>query len=133
MDVQACPGFAFFVRSTAFERIGTFDEDLNPYGWEDVEYSLRARAAGYRIVYAPDAVVYHLGGRSGRGPVYDYERHKARNMLRMLRRHATPFQFACFTMLLPVRASYRVARELAAGNWRVVGSWISGLLRSGRG
>jgi GT2 family glycosyltransferase len=130
LDVEACPGFAFFVRADVFERIGGFDERLNPYGWEDVEFSLRARAAGYRIVYAPDAVVYHLGGRIGRGPVAAYERHKARNMLRMLRRHATTLQLLCFALLLPPRAILRVGRELASGNWRVVGAWIVGLVRS---
>ena len=124
-DIQACPGFAFFVRTAVFERIGGFDENLNPYGWEDVEFSLRARAAGYRLVYTPDAVVYHLGGRAGRGPIDRYERHKVRNMLRVLRRHATWPQLACFALLLPARAAYRVGRELAGGNWRVVLAWAS--------
>ena len=130
LDIEACPGFAFFVRTDMFGRIGGFDERLNPYGWEDVELSLRARRAGYRIVYAPDAVVYHLGGRIGRGPVAAYERYKARNMLRLLRRHATMVQLLCFVLLLPPRAVLRIGRELASGNWRVVRAWIMGLVRS---
>jgi hypothetical protein len=52
-------------------------------------------------------------------------------MLRMLRRHATIVQLACFALLLPPRAAYRVARELAGGNWRVVGAWVAGIMRSG--
>ena len=131
-DIQACPGFAFFVRTDVFKEIGTFDEALNPYGWEDVEFSLRVRATGHRLVYTPEAVVYHLGGRAGRGPIRSYERHKVRNMLRVLRRHATVPQLFCFGLLLPMRATYRIGRELAGGNWRVVAAWMSGLTKSGR-
>ncbi|HEX2525484.1 MAG TPA: glycosyltransferase family 2 protein [Geminicoccus sp.] len=128
-NTEACPGSAFFVRAGLFGLIGGFDEGLNPYGWEDVEFSLRARAAAWRIVYAPEAVVYHLGGRAGRGPVDTYEQHKARNLLRILRRHATVFQLMCVALLLPPRAAHRVGKELAGGNWRVVGAWIMGVMR----
>jgi GT2 family glycosyltransferase len=131
-DVDACPGFAFFARSRLFERLGPFDENLNPYGWEDVEFSLRARAAGHRLVYAPGAVVWHLGGRIGRGPIMDYERHKVRNMLRLLQRHATVPQLLCFAGLLPARVAYKVGRELAGGNWAVVGAWLAAMVGSGR-
>ena len=79
-DVQACPGFAFLVRQVVFRDVGFFDETFNPYGWEDADLSLRAARAGIRIVYAPKAVVYHAGGRVGRGIVDLYEKHKARNM-----------------------------------------------------
>jgi GT2 family glycosyltransferase len=130
-EIQACPGFAFFVRREVMERVGGFDEALNPYGWEDVELSLRAARAGFRSVYAPRAVVHHLGGRAGRGPVGSYERYKLRNMLRLVRRHATPAQLAGFAALLPFRAVYRVSRELARGNGAVVAAWVGGMLRSG--
>lgn len=129
-DVQACPGFAFFVRLTLFERLGAFDENLNPYGWEDVEFSLRAKAAGYRLVYAPQALVCHLGGRIGRGPVCAYEHYKARNMLRLLRRHATLPQLACLAVTLPARMVFKIGQELAKGNGSVVRAWLAAIFRS---
>ena len=123
-DVQACPGFAFLVRKEVFRRIGLFDEAFNPYGWEDVDFSLRAAEAGFRIVYAPGAVVYHAGGREGRGVVDLYERHKARNMLYFVRKHTTMLQWCCFLAILPFRAVLRVVKEVAGGNARAVRAWI---------
>lgn len=131
-DVEACPGFAFFVRRAVIDQVGRFDEGFNPYGWEDVELSLRAGGAGWRLVYAPRAVVHHLGGRAGRGPVGSYERHKVAKMLRLLRLHATPPQLLCFAVLLPFRAALRIGRELAGGNGGVVAAWLGGLLAGGR-
>src|SRR5262249_268139 len=44
------------------ERVGLFDEGL--LRCEDVDLSYRIGAAGYRLAFAPDAVVYHRNERS---------------------------------------------------------------------
>jgi hypothetical protein len=126
-DIQACPGFAFLVRRQVFDSIGCFDEHFNPYGWEDADFSLRAGNAGYRLVYAPRAIVYHLGGRIGRGPVAKYEFHKARSMFYFVRRHTTRFEWVCFLLILPFRAMARIGGELLRGRFAVVRMWISSL------
>jgi GT2 family glycosyltransferase len=126
-DVQAGPGFAFLVRSAVFRTIGLFDETFNPYGWEDVDISLRAGKAGFRIVYAPKAVVYHAGGRVGRGVIRHYERNKARNMLYFVRRHTTIPQWTCFLCAFPFLAFGRVAKEVLSGNGRVVLEWVKSM------
>ncbi len=127
-DVQACPGYAMFVSAPTVERIGGFDDGFNPYGWEDVDFSLRARRSGFRIVYAPAAVVFHAGGRAGRGPVSAYETQKARQLIRLVRRNSSPVQWCCFLLLFPLRALWRATREIAAGNPQVVCAWLRGLL-----
>lgn len=126
-DVQACPGFAFLVRNAVFRQIGLFDEAFNPYGWEDVDFSLRASKAGFRIVFAPEAVVYHAGGRKGRGVVELYERHKARNMFYFVRRHTTTLQWFCFLGILPFRAFVRIVKEVTGGGGSAVSAWIASL------
>lgn len=123
-NIQGCPGFAFLVKRTVFQHIGLFDEAFNPYGWEDVDFSLRAKRAGFRIVYAPKAIVYHAGGRAGRGVVKLYERHKARNMFYFVRRHTTALQWLCFLCVLPVRAFWRVIKEIVTGNGSAVLAWF---------
>lgn len=128
--IQAVPGFAFLVRRDVFDVVDGFDEQFNPYGWEDADFSLRAGRAGVRIVYAPDAVVYHRGGRAGRGAVEHYEHHKARSMLYFVRRHTNRFQWCCFLALLPFRAAARVLKELRAGRSDLVRAWLRGT-RSG--
>lgn len=126
-DVQAGPGFAFLVRSSVFRKIGLFDETFNPYGWEDVDFSLRAGRAGFRIVYAPKAVVYHAGGRVGRGIIRHYERNKARNMLYFVRRHTSIPQWVCFLCIFPILVISRVMKEILSGNGRVVLEWFKSL------
>ncbi|SRR5579875_270998 len=62
----ACGGAALYRRSM-LDDIGLFDEDYFAY-LEDVDLGLRAQSAGYRCLYVPSAVIYHLGcGTTGSG------------------------------------------------------------------
>lgn len=61
----ACAAAALYRRSL-FEEIGTFDEDFFAY-CEDGDLSFRAQLAGYRCLYVPGAVVYHMGSASTGG------------------------------------------------------------------
>ena len=60
----ACAGAAIY-RKKMLESLGCFDENHFAY-LEDIDLGYRARIHGYRNVYAPKAVVYHVGsGFSG--------------------------------------------------------------------
>jgi GT2 family glycosyltransferase len=62
----ACGGAALYRRSMLLD-IGLFDEDYFAY-LEDVDLGLRAQNAGYKCIYVPTAVIYHLGcGTTGSG------------------------------------------------------------------
>ncbi len=65
-DVGRADGAAMAISRTALERAGDLDESLFAYV-EDVEYSLRVRAAGLAVVFVPDAVVRHKGSASTGG------------------------------------------------------------------
>lgn len=52
------------IRRGVFERIGLLDEGMFMY-FEDMEFSSRARRAGFRVIYRPEAKVVHLRGGSG--------------------------------------------------------------------
>lgn len=58
----ACAGAAFY-RKALFQEIGLFDESYEMY-LEDVEISLRAQWMGFRCLYLPDAIVYHVEAAS---------------------------------------------------------------------
>ncbi len=62
-DVPAASGSSVFLRRTALARTGLLPEHFHAY-FEDVDLSLRLTAAGYRIAYVPDSVVWHRGGCS---------------------------------------------------------------------
>jgi GT2 family glycosyltransferase len=60
-------GCAAMYRKSMLDRIGGFDEDFFAYG-DDAELGLRARIAGWKCVYTPDAVVrHHRGSTLGKG------------------------------------------------------------------
>lgn len=56
-------GCAAMYRRSLFDEIGGFDDDLFAYG-DDAELGLRARIAGWKCLYVPNAVVRHHRGRT---------------------------------------------------------------------
>lgn len=64
-DIFASCGGAAIYRKKMLESLGYFDEEHFAY-LEDIDLGYRARIQGFRNVYAPEAVVYHVGsGFSG--------------------------------------------------------------------
>ena len=53
-------GAACLLRRELFDRLGGYDERYFAF-YEDVDLNVRARIAGWRFGYAPDAVVWHVG------------------------------------------------------------------------
>ncbi len=58
IDVDYVTGAALVLRRTALETIGFFDEGFFMY-FEEVDFCDRARTAGYRVVYVPQATAIH--------------------------------------------------------------------------
>lgn len=56
-------GFGAF-RIALFNQLGGYDERYLPGIFEDVDLCLRAKKAGYKLVYVPASVVYHVGQAS---------------------------------------------------------------------
>ncbi len=91
-------GAAFFVKTEVFSNIGLFDERFFLY-YEDSEFCFRAKKKSFKIMYIPQALVYHANAKSaGLGsPLQDY--FQTRN--RML--------FA--SVYLPFRTRFALFRE----------------------
>ncbi|MCB0254177.1 MAG: glycosyltransferase family 2 protein [Anaerolineae bacterium] len=85
-EVDVASGAAMLVKREVFERVGMMDEAFFLY-FEEVDWSLTVRQAGYRILAVPTSVVWHrvsatLGTTS---PAIDY--YMLRNHLRLIGRH----------------------------------------------
>lgn len=65
-DTGWLSGACILVRRSVFGTLGGFDEDFFMY-FEDVDLGYRIGCAGYRNVYAPSAVIHHVGGTSTSG------------------------------------------------------------------
>jgi GT2 family glycosyltransferase/glycosyltransferase involved in cell wall biosynthesis len=55
----AVTGACMYVKRSVIERIGLLDDGY-PMAYEDVDYCLRAWRAGFRVLYSPEAELYHL-------------------------------------------------------------------------
>jgi GT2 family glycosyltransferase len=59
-------GGASLYKTALFRKIGLFDEDFFAY-YEEDDINFRAQLAGYLVITAPKAIVYHaVGGTSGK-------------------------------------------------------------------
>jgi GT2 family glycosyltransferase len=62
-EVFGVCGAACLLRRELFDDLGGYDERFFAF-YEDVDLNVRARIAGWRFAYLPDAVVWHLGNAS---------------------------------------------------------------------
>jgi GT2 family glycosyltransferase len=63
IDIFWATGACMFVRAKSFHEAGGFDADFWAH-MEEIDLCWRLKNQGYRIVYTPESVVYHLGGGS---------------------------------------------------------------------
>lgn len=57
-QASAVTGAVLLTKRSAFDKVGGMDEDL-PNDYNDVDYCLRIREAGYAVVAQPEAIVRH--------------------------------------------------------------------------
>jgi GT2 family glycosyltransferase len=60
-EVFWATGACMFVRAEMFHRFGGFDNDFFAH-MEEIDLCWRLKNAGYRIMFCPGSVVYHVGG-----------------------------------------------------------------------
>ena len=84
---RACGG-AMLIPRAALEEVGPLDETLFAYA-EDVDWSLRARRAGLRILVVPASIVHHrVSGSTGGAASPDSLYYALRNGLTVAERNA---------------------------------------------
>jgi hypothetical protein len=64
IEVERLVGFCLLIRDVAFRDVGLFDESFGFGNFEDDDYCLRVRKAGYRLCIAEDCFVFHYGNRT---------------------------------------------------------------------
>lgn len=127
-------GCALLFPRRALERVGLFDEEYFAYH-EEVDWCARARAEGLRILWEPEAVVLHRGEASSGGGTFVSRKQylAARNMVRFVKRHATPMQKAKFSFFVVVTTPFSFVRRFLVGEHPGVIAKVRGMLDAIRG
>ena len=119
----AC-GAACLLRRELFTDLGGYDESYFAF-YEDVDLNVRARIAGWRFAYVPEAVVWHVGNASWSAgftrPGADNARLVARNRL------ATQVKFMPFTAI-PRIAVVELGALVSAASQRRLRATLAGKL-----
>ncbi len=134
-DVGFVTGCALCVKRAAVEAVGLLDDDLFIYN-EDGDYSLRLRAAGWRIRYTPEAVLWHREGWDSRRASGQKRRLHlcTRNILRVHRKHRKWYHMITFAPFFLWRwaglsGGYAVVRRdwaTASGIWSGIRAYFRG-------
>ena len=75
-EVSAVTGACLLTRADLYRELGGFDEAEFGVAYNDVDYCLRVRAAGRRVLYTPQARLMHWGSAT-RGVTFDEAEHVA--------------------------------------------------------
>jgi GT2 family glycosyltransferase len=130
----ACGG-AMLVRVDLFRQLGGFDPVFDPFGPEDLDFSLRLYKAGYYALYVPQALAFHEVSHSFEGGGYTerYARNKAQHWILFMGRHASLVERIGFVCLGgPYRLVRLLIREGAQGNLAALRGIVRGFLDSRR-
>ena len=128
-------GCTMLISREVLRRLGTLATCFSPCYSEDVDYSLRARAAGFELFVAPRAVAYHrVGltlGRPGRQrPEVIYVANRNRAFV-VRRNYAGLKRLAGLSYLAvtkPLRAAAEVLRGRPRAGWAIIAGTMDGLL-----
>ena len=75
-EVSAVTGACLMTRVEVYRKLGGFDERDFGVSYNDVDYCLRVRGAGHRVIYTPQAKLMHWGSAT-RGVTFDEAEHIA--------------------------------------------------------
>ena len=126
-EVDYATGCAMLVRPAVIERVGSFDGDFFAY-CEDLDLSIRARRAGFRVMFAPGSTVSHdVSDEPHRAALRIY--YSTRNLLEVMRRHAAWYEWLGFGVNFLVRwVGFFVVLALVRGEPRDLEALGRGML-----
>jgi GT2 family glycosyltransferase len=117
-------GCAMLIRADVFRTLGGLDERFFLY-YEDIDFCLRARNAGWEVRMAPDAHALHEGSKSTRGTPSVKVYHHARSRMLFFRQHLAGAMLA-FAISELAFIARQVAAHLARGEGQNAVAYLRG-------
>ncbi len=127
-EVTFATGCALLIKSAVIRRVGVLDERFFLVS-EDTDLSIRVRNAGYRVLYVPEARIWHnesytVRKTSGK-QLRDY--YNVRNSLVLMHKHARAYHWPSFLACLATLLLYRTAGYAMTGNYNRIAALYRGL------
>lgn len=127
-DVDYLPGCGILARRQLLETVGLLDPAYFAY-YEDADWAMRARRAGWIVRYVPSARMWHKGGASTGGFYNPREKYLSGvNAVRFMRRYAHAGQWVLYLISLAAGIPWLIIRESARGRSAAVRAKIRGLV-----
>ena len=79
LEVEKVVGVCMVIRRSVLEEIGLFDTRFGLGNYEDDDICLRARLAGYKVIWAKDVFIHHRGSKTFEALGIDYSTLMAEN------------------------------------------------------
>ena len=95
--VDKIEGSCMLIKEEVFRNVGLLNPKYFAY-WEDTDFCIRAKEAGYTVVCVPKARIWHKEAATNRKISGFYEYHMTRNMFWFMKQHATGRQYFSFLL-----------------------------------
>jgi hypothetical protein len=114
VEVGNVSGACLMLRRSAVQQVGPLDERFFMY-FEDMDYCIRLRKAGWKLYYVPRGEIFHLVGQSSGGRMRNYSLHSYQSLFYFYRRHFSLWSVALVRLLVFVMSSLRWLWNLIPG------------------
>ena len=127
--IEALSGAFMFVKREALERVGPLDEKYFMH-CEDLDWCMRFREAGWKILFAPEIAITHVKEVSSRKRPFRVSWHKHKGMVRFYRKffrnsYPAPFMWLVITTVWIRFAATAIVIVVRSGLARLKGSDIA--------
>lgn len=127
IEVEAISGACMLVKREVLAQVGTWNEEYFLH-CEDLDWCMRIRQAGWKVLFVPTAQITHALGVCGRNRPIFVEWHKHKGMMRFYRKffkHQYPGVLMClvaagiwlrFSLVVAYYTTKRIGRALGIGH-----------------
>lgn len=129
VEVKYLIGFCMMVRRSVLDEVGVLDATLP--GGDDLDFSIRLRDAGYKLIARRDSFVFHEGqvtGKVTKGDDWDSERHRQASNIALIQKHGFKKFIECvrnqvlsYEGLLPEYGPENCLRSIVKGKGADIG------------
>ncbi|MDX9847095.1 MAG: glycosyltransferase [Tenuifilaceae bacterium] len=119
-EIEILPGAFMFIRKSALDKAGLFDESFFMYG-EDIDLSYRILKSGFKNYYFPKTTIIHYKGESTKKGSINYVLVFYRAMMIFARKHFTQKNAFLYIILIYAAIYFRAGLSIAK---RIINRWL---------